>query len=147
MYLRLSYNSKGQPKNHTWIRETVLDVRQGSVHIFFNENVWISINISLKFVPKGPINNIPALVQIMAWRCLDDKPLSEPMMVSLLMHRCVTQPEWVEYAHVLCFLLLCLCYYFFHNSSDPFTHSFQVCIAGTEKLHVNMKEIAKSTMT
>ena len=32
--------------------------------IFFNENVWISIKFSLKFVPKGPINNIPALVQI-----------------------------------------------------------------------------------
>ena len=30
--------------------------------IFINENVWISIKISLKFVPKGPINNIPALV-------------------------------------------------------------------------------------
>ena len=35
----------------------------------------------MKFVPKGPINNIPALVQIMAWRRLGDKPLSEPMMV------------------------------------------------------------------
>ena len=34
--------------------------------IFFNENVWISINISLKCVPSGPINNIPALVQVMA---------------------------------------------------------------------------------
>ena len=33
-----------------------------------NENVWISIKISLKFVPKGPINNIPALVQMIAWR-------------------------------------------------------------------------------
>ena len=32
--------------------------------IFVNENVWIAIEISLKFVPKGPINNIPALVQI-----------------------------------------------------------------------------------
>ena len=30
--------------------------------IFLNENVIISINISLKFVPKGQINNIPALV-------------------------------------------------------------------------------------
>ena len=29
---------------------------------FFNENVWIPIEISLKFVPKGPIDNIPALV-------------------------------------------------------------------------------------
>ena len=54
--------------------------------IFFNENIWISIKISLKFVPKGPINNIPAMVQIMAWRQPGDKPLSEPMMVSLLMH-------------------------------------------------------------
>ena len=35
-------------------------------YIFFNENIWISIKISLKFVPKGPINNFPALVQIMA---------------------------------------------------------------------------------
>ena len=30
--------------------------------IFLNENVWISIKISLKFVLKGLINNIPALV-------------------------------------------------------------------------------------
>ena len=50
--------------------------------IFINENVWIAIKISLIFVPKGPINNIPAMVQIMAWRWLGDKPLSEPMMVS-----------------------------------------------------------------
>ena len=35
---------------------------------------------SLKFVPKGPINNTPALVQIMAWPRTGDKPLSEPMM-------------------------------------------------------------------
>ena len=51
--------------------------------IFLNENVWIPIKISLKFVHKGRINNIPALVQIMAWRRPGDKPLSEPMMVSL----------------------------------------------------------------
>ena len=30
--------------------------------IFLNENVFISIKISLKFVPNGQINNIPALV-------------------------------------------------------------------------------------
>ena len=34
--------------------------------IFLNEK--IGILISLKFVPKGLIDNIPALVQIMAWR-------------------------------------------------------------------------------
>ena len=54
--------------------------------IFLNENVRISIKISLKFVPKGPINNIPALIQIMAWRRPGDKPLSETVMVSLLTH-------------------------------------------------------------
>ena len=39
------------------------------------------IKISLKFVPKGPIDNNPELIQIMAWRQPGDKPLSEPMMV------------------------------------------------------------------
>ena len=64
--------------------------------IFLNENVRISISISLKFVLKGPISNIPALIQIMAWRRPGDKPLSEPMMVSLLTHICVTRPQWVK---------------------------------------------------
>ena len=64
--------------------------------IFVNENVGISINISLKFDPKGQINNIPALVQIMAWRRPGDKPLSGPVMVSLLTHICVTRPQWVN---------------------------------------------------
>ena len=66
--------------------------------IFLNENVWIPIKISLKFVPKGPINNIPALVQIMAWRRPGDKPLSEPMMVILLTYISVTRPQWVKYS-------------------------------------------------
>ena len=39
----------------------------------------ISIQISLKFVPKGPIDNKSALGQVMAWRRTGDKPLSEPM--------------------------------------------------------------------
>ena len=64
--------------------------------IFLNENVRISIKISLKFVPKISINNIPALVQIMAWRRLGDKPLSEPMMVGLLTHIYVTRPQWIK---------------------------------------------------
>ena len=64
--------------------------------IFLNENAWISIKISLKFVPKVRINNIPALVLIMAWRRPGGKPLSEPMMVSLLTHTCVTRSQWVN---------------------------------------------------
>ena len=69
-----------------------LRLRQNGCHfpdifkcIFLNENVWISIKISLKFVPNGPINNIPALVQIMAWR----RPY-------FFMDICVTQPWWVK---------------------------------------------------
>ena len=64
--------------------------------ILLNENVLISIKISLKFIPKGPINNIPALVQIMAWRWPGNKPLSEPMMIISLTHICFTLPHWVN---------------------------------------------------
>ena len=64
--------------------------------IFVNENIRISIKISLKLVPKGPINNNPALVQIMAWRWPGNKPLSEPMMTKLPMHICVTRPPWIN---------------------------------------------------
>ena len=47
----------------------------------------------MKVVPKVRITNIPALVQIMAWRRPGDKPLSEPVMVSLPTHICVTWPQ------------------------------------------------------
>ena len=73
--------------------------------IFLNENVWIPIKISLKFVPQGPINNIPALVQIMAWRRPGDKPLSGPMMVRLPTHICVTRPQWVNHDYNMPFLI------------------------------------------
>ena len=61
--------------------------------IFLNENVRISMEISLKFVPKGPMNNIPALVQVMAWRRPGDKPLTEARMESLLTHIWVIRPQ------------------------------------------------------
>ena len=63
--------------------------------IFLNDHVYISMKISLEFVSKVPINNIPALDKIMVWHRPDDKPLSEPMMVRLLMHTYVTRPRWV----------------------------------------------------
>ena len=76
-------------------RFDALKTRQNGRHFpdmfkcnFLNENASISIKISEspKFVPKCPINIIPAMFQIMAWRWLGDKPLSEPMVVSLLTH-------------------------------------------------------------
>ena len=68
--------------------------------IFSNENIQMLIKISLKFVPKGPINNIPPLVLIMAWRWAGDKPLFEPMMITLLTHLCVTRPQWLNANHI-----------------------------------------------
>ena len=74
-------------------------------YIFLNENIWISIKISLKFIAKSPINDIPALVQIMAWRRPGDKPLFEPMMVRLLMYIWVARPQWVNRNWLYYFLI------------------------------------------
>ena len=52
--------------------------------IFLNENFRISIKISLKFVPKGPIDNKSALVQVMAWHWTGDKSLPEAMVVHFI---------------------------------------------------------------
>ena len=93
--------------NSIWWRHRVFNTlipRQNGRHIaddiinciFLNENVWLSIKISTKFVPKDQINDIPALVWLMAWRLPGDKPLSEPMMVRLPTHICVTRPQWVN---------------------------------------------------
>ena len=82
-----------------WGRDKMADIFQTT---FSNAFPWMKmfqfcrIKISSKFVSKGPINNNPALVQIMAWRRSGDKPLSEPMMASLLTHICVTRPQWVN---------------------------------------------------
>ena len=48
--------------------------------IFLNKNDIILIRISLKLVPRSPIDNTPALVQVMAWRRIVDKSLTELMM-------------------------------------------------------------------
>ena len=111
--------------HHQWISINTLSPRQNGrcfaddtfKRIFLNENVRISIKFSLKFVPKGPINNIPALVQIMAWRRLGDKPLSEPVMTSLLTHVCVTRPQWV---HIFPYNLF---------RSKWFGFKFRICVA------------------
>ena len=49
--------------------------------IWFNENNEITIQILLKFVPRSPIDNKPALVQVMAWCQTGDNPLHEPMII------------------------------------------------------------------
>ena len=49
-------------------------------YTFLNVNDRIPIQISLKFIPKSPIDNKPTLVQVMAWFRTGDKQLSEQML-------------------------------------------------------------------
>ena len=65
-----------------WGRDKVADIFGDDIFkcIFLNENVWIFSIIWLQFVLKGQIDNNTALVQMMAWRWIGHKPLSEPMM-------------------------------------------------------------------
>ena len=97
----------GSPKHDIHILSTLRPRQNGRKFpdifkcIFFNI-YEISIRVSLKFVPKGQINNITTLVQVMAWRRPGDKPLSETMMVSLLTHICDTQ-RWFKFQ--------CICIY------------------------------------
>ena len=79
---------------HSWCcawlcKFTQPDVGRGFLHV---SNVFLYI--SLKCVPKGPINNIQTMVQRMASHRPGNKSLSEPMIVNLLAHICVTRPQW-----------------------------------------------------
>ena len=65
--------------------------------ISLNKNALILLTISLTFVSKVQINNIPGLVQIMACCRPGNKPLSEPMVASFLTHICMTWLQWVNY--------------------------------------------------
>ena len=55
------------------------------------------------------MNNIPALVRIMAWCWPGNKPLSEPMVVRLLTHMCVTRPRWVTGLVTVLSVGMCCC--------------------------------------
>ena len=83
----LHHNGTGLGLSHVYL--------QGELSVVVWSD-WILFRITLKFVPKVRINSILALSQIMAWRRPGDKPLSEPMMICLLTHICVTRPQWVS---------------------------------------------------
>ena len=90
---------------------------------FINEKFWISNRIPLKFVPRGPTDNRPAFIWVMAWHRLSDKPLSEPMLTQL------RQP------HMLCCHCLPLgllhvlgAFGYFHKALSHLTWHKIVCI-------------------
>ena len=55
------------------------DIPKPYLIIFMDEKLCILIQTSLKFVPKGPTDNKPVLVQVLAWHQAGNKPFSEPM--------------------------------------------------------------------
>ena len=63
-------------------------------YIFLHENVLNALRIPVKFVSRVQINNMPASLQIIAWRWPGNKPLSEQMMVNL--HLCIIKSQWVK---------------------------------------------------
>ena len=76
--------------------------------IFVNKTFCILSKISLKFVPNGPIDNNPALVQIMAWCRIGHKPLSEPMLTQFIdAYICSTRERWVDMRPCLQFIRTC----------------------------------------
>ena len=91
--------------NKCWLRVNSSPPEQNGRHsagniftcILVNEKYYILIKISLKFVPKGSIDNNPALVQIMAWCRMGDNLLSEPMLARFT-DACGTRGRWVIWA-------------------------------------------------
>ena len=75
-----------------WGRDKMAAISHMFKCIFFNENISISIKISLKIVSN---------VQMMAWRRSGDKPLFEPMVISLVTHINVTRHQWIKWMLVL----------------------------------------------
>ena len=110
-----AWSPSGQWVNSLWPGQTgqyvvnTLRRRQNRRHladdifksILLIENVLIAITISQKFIPTGPINNIPSLVQIMAWSWPGDKPLSEPVMVTIVYWRIYASLGLKELKHHL----------------------------------------------
>ena len=100
----LSNNEETKRWWTSWPVLIILRPRQYGCHFaddtfkctFLNEKFWILNKTSLKYVPASPINNIPSLVHIMTCCLPGDKPLSEPIMITLPMLICVTRPQWVS---------------------------------------------------
>ena len=115
--------------------------------IFLNANVCILIKNSPKFVLKGPINNITALVQIMAWHRPGDTPLSELMMVSFLTHVCVTQPQCVKHpdritaslisSYILPWYIKCLQYLLHITAKDIYKHVRDLYMLSQKGIELN----------
>ena len=84
-----------------WGRDKMATIFQTTFQMHFLERKCK--NIAQGFTEHDDqVNNMPALVKIMAWRRQGDKPISEPKMVILLIHICFTRPQWVNIMYIYC---------------------------------------------
>ena len=98
-----AHEGDNQYVSSTW-RVNTLMPRQYGRHIadnifkciFLNENIWIFIKIPLNIVPKGRINYIPALVQIMAWRWWGIIWTNDGLVYWCIIIICFTRPPGVK---------------------------------------------------
>ena len=98
LYCQLLLFSPQSALTH-WGRDKIDAISQTTFSSAFS--CKIILNSDQMLVPKGPINNIPTWVQIMAWRRPGEKPLSDPMMASLPTHICGTRPQWINEMNIM----------------------------------------------
>ena len=103
--------------SQTTLSNALSRIKMNEFHLGFHWSLFLRFELT-----------IPALVQIMAWRRPGDKPLSEPMMVSLLTHICVTRPQWVKYQVVIdgtfvAVILLITCWLWLESYIDQYFYS------------------------
>ena len=105
-YIRYINTSRLKPKN----RRSPDDILK---RIFLNESCIIVMKISLRFfVPRDPMNNIPAMVQIMAWHRKAASYYLKQWWLSLMTHICDTRPQWVNI------------YFFPVANNESYNHTF-----------------------
>ena len=101
------YTSQGQWVNTLRLRKKWLPFRRRHFHTHLLQ--LKGLNFDYLFVPNGPINDIPALVQIMAWLWPGDKPyLSQCWLVhwriyaSLGLHELTHWTKWGLIGSIQC---------------------------------------------
>ena len=94
--------------------------------------------MSLKFVPKGPINNIPALVQIMAWRRpgVIDSTYSKHVIISYTVARRVGRSVSPTICSLYSFLLAL-------SSASPENMSFTLNAKNSGKFTITVNSRTK----
>ena len=112
--------------------------------------VWnssMSIHISLKFIPRSPLNNKPSLIERMACRLTGNKASFETittkaitkkiLQISLLTHICVSPTRWFNHSLSIPCLKIIQCSYYCYVTmskevndvlSDTMAHSSMICM-------------------